>query len=212
MAVHVRTGQDPIGRTRAVYVAGAIDFSVGLAVSLVGLGLVVQRGNRDSLPLGLAMTIGGLLLALTGLGRMTARMTVTSSHVTWTWWFAKHEVSLQDLEEAALVEKGSPAPGAAWAGFLGGGFAAVLAWWLLDVVVAFISSEPSLGSFDLVLIKHHGEPIQVRPISAWSTRSSHSQANEALRAVQIAIASSWNHAPQHPQILLRDSWDSLPES
>ena len=195
-------------RTRAVLVAGVVDFTVGIAVLVTGLGLVAWRGTRDALPLGLAIFVAGLILVLTGLGRMTARLEITHSCVVWTWAFSRHEVPLTELEDAALVEKGSPASGASWAGFLGGGFLSALAWWFVELVAAFVGSEPSLGALDLVLIKHHGTPLEIKAVSSWSTRHSHSQANEALQAVKTAIISSQHRAPQGPRILRHDAWES----
>jgi hypothetical protein len=154
----------------------------------------------------LAIAVVALIVILTGLGQMTARLEITGTSVAWTWYFSRHEVPLAELEDAALVEKGSPASGASWAGFLGGGFPSVLVWWLGEGVVAFVSSEPTLGPRDLVVIRHHGGPTEIKPISAWSTRSSHSQANEALHAVQAAIAAA-NPQSGGPRILRHDAWD-----
>ena len=198
-------------RSRAVYVAGTVDLVIGGAVLFVGLAVAVARGNRDAIPVGLAVTLVGLILVLTGLGRMAARLEVTATTVAWTWGFSRHELPLSELEDAALVEKGSPASGASWAGFLGGGFFGVLAWWLLELVVAFVSSEPSIGSFDLVVSRHRGAPVELKPISSWSTRPSHSQANQALQAVKAAITGSAQlstQQPQHLRILQHDAWES----
>jgi len=195
-------------RARAVFVAGIVDFTVGIAVLVVGLGLVAWRGNRDALPLGLAIVVVSFILVLTGLGRMTARLEITQRCVVWTWAFSRHEVPLAELEDAALVEKGSPASGSSWAGFLGGGFLSVLIWWLVELVAGFGGSEPSLGAFDLVLIKHHGAPVEVKTISSWSTGHSHSQANETLQVVKTAITSFPRQASQDPRILRHDLWES----
>ena len=88
-------------RTRAVLVAGVIDFTVGIAVLVASLGLLASRGSRDALPLGLAIFVAGFILVLTGLGRMTARLEITQSCVVWTWAFSRHEVPLTELEDAA---------------------------------------------------------------------------------------------------------------
>ncbi len=194
-------------RLRAVVVAGMIYSTIGIAGLVVGSSLVAWRGNRDALPLGLFISVVGLCLCLTGLGRVTARMEVTETCVAWTWAFSRHEVPFTELEDAALVEKGSPASGASWAGFLGGGFISSMVWWLVELVSDVVTSEPSLGAYDLVLIRHHGASSEVKPISAWSTRSSHSQANEALEVVRAAIASSPGRAPEGPRILRHDAWD-----
>jgi hypothetical protein len=204
-------GDDPTGRqvfrSRAVSVAGIVDVVAGGCVLIVGLVVVIGRANRDALPLGVAISVVGLILALTGLGRMAARLEVTATTVVWTWAFSRHELPLSELEDAALVEKGSPASGASWAGFLGGGFLGVLAWWLVELVAAFVSSEPSIGAYDLVVYKHHGAPVEMKPISSWSTRSSHSQADQALQAVRAAITASarLTTQPQHLRILQHDA-------
>jgi hypothetical protein len=203
-----RTG---VFRTRAVLVAGVLDFTFGIAILIVGLVLIVERENRDALPLGLAISVVGVIILLTGLGRMTSRLEVTDTSVSWTWGFSRHDVAFRELEDADLVEKGAPASGASWAGFLGGGFLAVLALWLVELVTAVMSSEPTLGPLDLVVIKHHGDPVEIKPISAWSTRSSHTQANLALQAVKTGIASSSSRSPQRLPILQHDEWDTSKE-
>lgn len=203
------TGQSRVFRARAVLIAGFVNVSLGLALLVVGLTVMVWLGNRSALPIGLAISLIGLILLVTGFGRMTSRLEVTETSLVWTWGFSKHEVGLSELEDAALVEKGSPASGASWAGFLGGGFLSALVWWLVELIGAFVGSGPSLGALDLVVMKHHGSPIEVKSISTWSTRSSHSQANVALQAVQVAIASSERpSAAHHLQILQHDAWDS----
>lgn len=189
-------------------VAGFLDLVLGLAVLVVGIGLVVGRDNRDAVPLGLTFCVVGALLVVSGLGRVTARLDVHPDTVTWRWNFSQHQIPLTDLEGAALVEKGSPAPGASWAGFLGGGFSSVLAWWLVDVAHGFFDSEPSLGPLDLVVIRHHGGSVEIKAISAWSTSASHSQANEALRVLDAAIGSSGHPPEQGPRILLHDEWET----
>ena len=156
-------------RTRAVYVAGAVGVTIGVAVLIVGVALTALQSNRNSLPLGLVVCLIGLILLLDGLGRMMSRLEVRGDRMTWTWGFSRHEVLTTDLEDAALVEKGSPFSGASWAGFLGAGLLRVFVWWLSEVIVRFFSTEPSIGSLDLVLMRRHGAPIEVKSISAWST-------------------------------------------
>lgn len=202
------TDRSRVFRARAVLIAGFVDFTLGLALLVVGLSVMEWRGNHGALPIGLAISLVGLILLLTGFSRVTSRLEVTETSLVWTWGFSRHEVGLSELEDAALVEKGSPASGASWAGFLGGGFLLVLVWWLVELITAFVGSEPSLGALDLVVMKHHGSPIEIKPISAWSTRSSHSQANVALQAVQLAIASSARPSAAHRlQILQHDAWE-----
>jgi hypothetical protein len=194
-------------RSRAVKVAGIIDFVVGVIVLLAGLGVAVLGGVHRALPLGLATCVVGVILVPTGLGRMTARMEITKTHLIWTWSFSKQMLALEDLDDAALVEKGAPASGASWAGFMGGGLAGVLAWWLFDVGVAFFTSEPSLGSVELIAVKHYGGPVPIKPIGAWSSRPSHSDANQALQCLKSAIASSARRKPTAASVLSIDAWD-----
>jgi hypothetical protein len=193
---------------RAVMVAGIVDLVLGLAVLGLGMGLLIGWHARDGVPLGLALSVIAVLLVVTGLGRVTARLEIHPDKVAWRWNLSRHEIPLGELEDAALVEKGSPSPGASWAGFLAGGFSSALAWRLVDLATAFFRSEPSLGAFDLVVIRHRGGAVEVRPISCWSTRSSHSEVNEALGALQQAIHSSGHPVEEGPRILLHDEWDT----
>lgn len=197
-------------RSRAVLVAGLADLIAGGGIVCAGAGLAAWWGNRDALPLGLAISVVGLLLLLSGLGRVTARLEVDTTRVAWTWACSRQEVALADLEDAELVEKGSPASGASWAGVLGGGFLSAVVWWLVGLFAAFVGSEPGLGSYDLVVIKRYGAPLEVKPISAWSTHSSNSQAMEAVRAVKAAINGSVHRFPSQPPlpIIRSDAWDS----
>ena len=162
---------------------------------------------------GSALSVVALILLLTGFGRITARMEISGSIVAWTWAFSRFTVALSDLEDAELVEKGSPASGGSWAGFLGGGVVAAAAWWVVGLAAAFLRSGPSLGPLDLVVIKRHGGAVEVQPISAWSTRSSRSQADEALHAVRAAIAASARRRPPEPpplSMIRHDAWDPAP--
>jgi hypothetical protein len=208
MAAGTSRNPSKVFRSRAVLLAGTLDFTLGIAVLASGLTLMVGRRDGDALPLGLAICVVALILLFTGLGRLTARLEITDTTVRWRWGFARHAVALVDLDDADLVEKGSPASGNSWAGFLGGGFLAAFAWWFVELVSAFLASEPTLGPLELVLIKHHGAPVEIEPISAWSTRSSRSQANEALQTLKAAIASSPRRSPQRLPILQHDTWDA----
>ncbi len=194
-------------RSRAVRVAGTIEFVVGLLVVLAGSGLAVRGGNRNTLPLGIAVCLVGLMMILSGLNRITARMEISKTHLTWIWSFSKQTLALEELDDAALVVKGAPASGSAWAGFLGGGFIGTLAWWLFDVCWGFVTSEPSLGSVELIVVKHYGGPVPIKPIGAWSTRPSHSEAALALDSLRTAIASSTRRQPVVSRILRTDAWE-----
>ena len=114
-------GAHLVFRSRAVRTAGWVDLAIGLVVVLVGAGLVLSGGIRSRIPLGVAAVIVGLALALSGLARATARIEISRTQLTWTWSFSRRSLALEDLDDAALVEKGSPASGAAWSGFLAGG-------------------------------------------------------------------------------------------
>jgi len=208
------TDRIQVFRTRAVRVAGLVDVVLGAALAGGG-AIVATRGQRNGLPIGLTLSVLGLAIFVGGLGRITARLELSSTRVTWKWTFSKFEVSLTDLVDAALVEKGSPAPGASGAGFLGGGFYGVFIWWLLDLGVAFLSSEPSLGPLELVVIKRYGGAVSVKPISTWSSTSSHSEANDAVQAIKHAIANSADRmTPSAPPLaeLRYDAWDSRRDS
>jgi hypothetical protein len=203
-------GQIQVFRTRAVVVAGLGDVGAGTAIVAAGIWLASWQGGRDGLPLGLALMVVGTFTLLTGTARVTARVELSETQVTWRWSFARFRVPLADLEDAALVEKGSPASGSSWAGFLGGGLFGVLALWVIDLAAGFLSSEPTLGPLELMVIKHHGGAVAVKPISAWSTRNSHSEANNAVRAIKKAIDSSARREPspaRQPAALRHDAWD-----
>ena len=199
-------------RSRAVVVAGTVDVVIGLVALGIGADLAGGHADRSALPFGLLLVLIGGFLAIGGVGRVSARLELCSDRVRWRWYFAWHEILLGDLDDAALVEKGSPASGASWAGFLGGGFISVLIWWFGERVYAVLSSEPSLGRVELVLTKRHSAPVEVRPISAWSTRSSHSKANQALAAIKAAIVACDSTAsteqPAQSWQLLHDEWES----
>lgn len=193
-------------RSRAVFVAGVVDSVLGFSVGIAGAVLAGLGSSPRALPLGLAMIVLGIILLMTGIARMTARMELGPTEVTWTWSFFTERLALDDVVDCVLVEKGSPASGGAWVGFLGGGMFMVLVWWLVDVGSAFVHSEPSLGSLGLVAVKRYGSTTSIKPISAWSTPSSHSQANEALVALQSAIHVLARPTPKHLPILRNDAW------
>ena len=195
-------------RSRAVVVAGIIEFVFGLVISAVGIGLAALVAGPSALPFGLAFCVLGIVMVIAGLGRMIARMEVGPSQLSWIWSFSRHTIALSELTDCALVEKGSPASGGAWAGFLGGGFLAILLWWLIDTFSAIVRSEPSTGSMELVAIRRYGGPLPIGPICCWSTPASQSQATEALLAVQNAIHLNARPAVKQLPLLRHDSWES----
>jgi hypothetical protein len=144
------TGRSRVFRARAVLIPGFVDLTLGLTVLVVGLGVLARRGYHGALPFGLTISFFGLIVLLTGFGRVTSRLEVTARSLIWTWGVSRHEVDLGELEDAALVEKGSPASGASWAGFLGDGFLSVLVWWLVELFTASLAvsqaSEHSIWS------------------------------------------------------------------
>jgi len=186
--------------------SGRANAAIGFAVVTCGVVVAAVRSGASALPLGLAICVVGLLLIVSGMGRMTARMEVTGTTLAWTWDLARHELAIDDLVDAALVEKGSPTAAGASAGLLGAGLTGVATLWLYDAVVSFVRSTPTLGTVELVLIKRYGGPVEVTPISAWSTPSALSQANEALAAVQSAIAGSDRPKSRRLPILRNDAW------
>lgn len=204
---NLRPAPHQVFKSRAVVVAGLVDVVAGLAVLAFGVGAAALGHSGVALPLGLTMAVVGVVLLLSGLGRMTARLEVTGSGVVWVWAFARHELAFEELVDASLVEKGSPASGGASAGLLGGGLLGAAAWWAFDAVLAFVTSEPTVGSFDLVLVKRYGGPVEVRSISAWSTRASHSQANAALEALKTAITERSRSTPHRFSTLRDDAWE-----
>ena len=194
-------------RSRAVVIAGIAD--VVLGVCLVGAGAVVASRNagRGALSLAVILVALGAMGLMSGIGRAACRLEIQADRVRWRWSYGWHEVALRDLEGAALVEKGSPASGAAWSGFLGGSFTGVLLWWLAELAYSVFSNEPMLGPLDLVLMQQHGEPIEVKAISSWSSRVSQSEANQALDALRTVIHTSAPPTVQSRQ-LLHDAWET----
>ena len=194
-------------RSRAVLVAGCVDLAVGLCALLVGIDLAASSSSGSARPVGLAICILSVVLIGSGVGRMRARIELEPTTPRWTWAFSTHELPLDGLMDAALIEKGAPASGAAWAGFPGGGFPVVLAWWLVDTVSSVVRSGPSLGSLELVVISRHGGPVAIPAISAWSTPSAHARVDQVLESVQAAISSSARTTPPGPPSLLHDDWE-----
>jgi hypothetical protein len=136
---------------------------------------------------GVAIAFLGLLLVFTGAGRVTAKMEVHPDKVVWWWSFAKHEHPIGNLTEATLVEPGAPRSGGEWSGFIGGGFAAVFAWWLLSLAYSGFKAEPTLGSRTLMIVPHFGAPLRIWPIGTFATGLGSPQAFAAQQAIQQAI-------------------------
>ena len=182
-------------RTRAVVAAGVADAAIGCAALAAGALVAAGHGSR-ALPLGLAVALVGMLIAGTGVAHLTARLEVGTDTVAWTWNFSRTERPLTDFVDAALVEKGQLASGAAIAGLLGGGIAAVVAWWLAELFWAFATAGPTRGAYVLTLINVHGGRVQVPAIGTW-TEPPAKGASVALFAARSAVTSPTNLARQH---------------
>ena len=186
-------GSPGVYRSRAVTVSGWVDATVGLALVLAGSAMSVSgRADSGKLVLGLAVLAIGLLLGGAGLGRILARLEVHETKIVWTWAFAKHEHSLEDLTEAALVEPGSPSSGAGASGAaflipLGLGIIGLFA--LIGKGVSVFKAGPTLGTHTLIVIRRFGAPVAIRAIGTFAFRPEQSSAAVAAQAVQAAIAS-----------------------
>jgi hypothetical protein len=174
---------------------------VGLGLIAVGAAVVValRVGRPDGLPLGLLLGLIGVYFAFSGAGRMAAWFEVSQDAIRWTWSFSRHELRVTDLVDAALVEKGAPAPGGEWAGFIGGGFDGVIAWWLLGLGHSVLQTSPAMGSRVLMVLRVHGGPVHIPVIGTWGTAASHTEASLALAAVQEAIRAGQVRATGRPR-------------
>lgn len=133
--------------------SGWIDLVVGLA--LVAAAAVIFAGERISqtLAVGFALVVLGLMIGGTGVGRILARLEVQPTRLVWTWGFSRHEVDLAEITEAALVEPGVAHPGGAFGGLLGGGLIAVAIWWVVGVVGSMFRAGPTLGTLTLIVLR-----------------------------------------------------------
>ena len=174
-------------RTRAVVTSGWIDLVVGLA--LVAAAAVIFAGERISqtLAVGFALVVLGLMIGGTGVGRILARLEVHPTRLVWTWGFSRHEVDLAEITEAALVEPGVAHPGGAFGGLLGGGLIAVAIWWVVGVVGSMFRAGPTLGTLTLIVLRQYGLSIRIDPIGTFSQTPGSSGAFTAQQAVQMAI-------------------------
>jgi hypothetical protein len=175
-------------RTRTVYLSGLIDALFGMILVASGIGVDLAVVGPKGLPIGLTIGALGALAVATGVGRMMAKLEVHETSLVWTWWFSKHELSLAELIDAALVEKGAPVPGGGSGGFIGGGIDAVIAYWLVSLAASVFRTSPTMGTRCLIVIKRHGPRVPILAIGTWRLHDGHSQAADALDAVQHAIA------------------------
>lgn len=178
------TGTFHVGSIRSVGMVGLV---VATAVLAAGTGMAAMVHQRWALPIGIAVAVVGLLIGVSSLGRATARLEVHVGHLRWRWGLAAHTVDLGDLEDAALVEKGSPASGSAWAGFLAGGVDWVFFWWFFDWATGLLRSDPVAGTSVLVVVKRYGGPVPIPAIGGWPSGKSQRECSEALLVVQSAI-------------------------
>jgi hypothetical protein len=176
-----------IFRTRAVVVSGVVDLILGIVVVAVGILVVLGTHNANIRAGGAAIIFVGLFLVFTGTGRMTAKLELHPDKVVWTWSFSSHHHPVAGLEDASLVEPGSPAQGAAWNAWIAGGFASVGTWWLLSLLRSVSKADPTIGTRQLELIPHFGAPIRIRAIGTYATGVGSSQAYAAEMAVKQAI-------------------------
>ncbi len=185
--------ESQVFRTRAVVISGFVDLVVGLLIACVGI--VIFAGTDSSNRRGIAGAIGflGLLLVLSGTGRIAAKLEVHPDKVVWWWSFSKHHHSLADLTEACLVEPGNPSSGGVWTAFIGGGLLAVGAWWLLAVAYSMYKAEPTLGTRTLVIVPRVGAAVRIRPIGTFATGLGSPQAFAAQQATEEAIRQSHHH-------------------
>jgi hypothetical protein len=169
------------------------------------LGLVLIAGGSvtaalstggAALPVGLALIVIGVTIAATGFGRALSHLEVHSTKLVWTWWFSRHEIALEDVESAALVEPGSPNSGGEWGAFVAGsvgglfpvgGLVVVAAWWLYGLALSTMRAEPTLGSHALFIVRHYGPPERVEPIGTFAFSPAKTTAARAQRAIQAAI-------------------------
>jgi hypothetical protein len=179
--------QPRVFRTRAVLISGLLDLVVGLGI--VGAGASLFAGIHDANRTAPAFAVGliGFVVAALGVSRMTARLEVRHDKLVWTWAFSRHEMPLDSLTEASLVEPGSLASGGESATFVSGGLVAVAAWWLLDQIGSVFNAAPTLGARTLIVLRHHGGPIRIPSIGSFSREPGSSQAFAAQQAVQSAI-------------------------
>ena len=195
-------------------VAGTFDLVLGLGLLGLGAAVAGRGGNRDALPLGLVFVLVGVLLVIGGLGRLTARLEVRATVCGGAGRSGRTRSHCRSSRTPPSSRRDHQW-GGSWAGFLGGGllgvgFFGVFLWWLAELAYSVVGSEPTLGGLDLVVMKRRGGPVEVKPISVWSTRSSNSQANQALDAVKTAIAmctSPESEPVPHSRQLLHDEWE-----
>jgi hypothetical protein len=183
-----------------VVVSGVVD--LGLAAFAFGgaaaVALVVTGSDR--LPFSLLLGLVGLLLLVSGIGRVRSRLEIHRDSLEWTWALVRQRVPLAELVDADIAEKGRPTPGGAWAGLIGGGFTWVFLWWLFGLIGSVAHAEPTTGSHDLVLIRRHGPPVQVRAIGTWATRAGAARVSEVVAAVRASIAAERLRAGQVPPV------------
>ena len=195
----------PVGsgvyRSRAVTVSGWVDSVSGVVLLLVGI-LVSARshGSNAGLTLGLVLVGLGVILAIAGAGRIVARLEVHETMIAWTWAFSRHEHSLEDLTDAALVEPGEPSSGLGAGGagmFLPLGFGVLGIFGLIGTLASSFKAGPTLGTHTLIVIRKFGVPVRIQAIGTFAINPERSTAALAERAVQAAIAAFHVRSGEH---------------
>lgn len=187
-------------RSRAVTISGIVDSVLGGALVLVGSLEAAGSHTSLGLTLGLALVMVGLLIGCAGFARIVSRLEVHDTKIVWTWAFTRHEHSLEDLTEAALVEPGSPSSGTGAAGaafIIPLGLGVLGAFALIGTFISAFKAGPTLGSHTLIAIRRFGAPLRIQAIGTFAFYPERSSAAVAERALQAAIASFHARFGQH---------------
>ena len=192
-------------RTRVVIVSGTVDAAFGLALLLIGAIEGALTTSSNDRALWACVGAFGLVVGGSGVSRLLARLEIHDTKLIWTWAFITHEHPLSDLTEADLVERGSPKPGASWAGFLGGGLLGVATIFLIDLWSGMFEAGPTLGSRSLIVQRKFGSPLEIRAIGTFAAENHISEASTAQIAVQNAIETFHRHPAQNTTTVERHS-------
>jgi hypothetical protein len=184
-------------RTRAVALSGWADAVLGAILVGVALSVSLTKDRPASFAIGISIAVVASIIGGAGVARITAHLEVHTTKLVWTWAFSRHEVTLAELVDAALVEPGSPQGGGAIGGFIAGGLLAVACWWLLELAGSMYEAGPTLGSHTLVVVRKYGAPIRISPIGTFARHPEVSGAAAAESSVRAAITSFHAHFEQH---------------
>jgi hypothetical protein len=195
----------PVGsgvyRSRAVTISGWVDSVSGVALLLVGILVSVRsHGSNGGLTLGLVLVGLGVILGIAGAGRVVARLEVHETKIVWTWAFSRHEHSLDDLTDAALVEPGEPSSGLGASGagmFLPLGFGVLGVFGLIGTFFSGFKAGPTLGTHTLIVIRKFGASVRIQAIGTFAINPERSTAALAEHALQAAIAAFHVRSGEH---------------